>query len=301
VVATVHPVSDEGRPRSAPAPVACLVGTVAWTWCFLGLAILTGRPWLAFPTVLLTIVGFLGPVVVPSLFIRARRWHEPVGAFWRRSLDPRTLPWRWYGTITLLAAALVVVPAAMGAGGVPRLQSGPVAFLLVGALAGAVEEPCWRGYGQEGLQRRMPVFAAAFVVAGFWIAWHLPMFVLEGTYQHGIGIGTRGFWLFNAALLLVAPIYAWLYTASGRVVFAAVWFHAISNVLQETVDSAPATGVTVTAVAALLLVTVSWCRMRSTTRWSGRADRPPGLRRPRGPQATSPLDRGRPRSSATGM
>lgn len=47
--------------------------TVAWTWARVGVAILLGRPWLSFPTVLFTLAGFLGPVVVPSGFILAGR------------------------------------------------------------------------------------------------------------------------------------------------------------------------------------------------------------------------------------
>jgi uncharacterized protein len=258
-----HGSADERRAdeRSGPAPVACMLGTVAWTWSFLGVAVLTGRPWLSFPTVIVTVVGLLGPVVVPSGFILAGRSDEPLGAFWRRCLDPSTLPWRWFGVATALAAVLVLLPAAIGAGGPPRLESGPLAFLLVGVLAGAAEEPCWRGYGQEGLQRRLAVLPAALVVAAFWIAWHLPMFLLEGTYQHGLGVGTRSFWLFNAALLVVAPVYAWLYDASGRVVFVAVWFHAFTNLLQETVEGAPVVEVLVTATAASLLVVAARRRM----------------------------------------
>jgi uncharacterized protein len=105
------------------------------------------------------------------------------------------------------------------------------------------------------------VLPAVFVVAAFWIAWHLPMFLIEGTYQHGIGVGTRGFWLFNAALLVVAPVYAWLYDASGQVVSVAVWFHALSNVLQETVEGAPVVEVVVTATAALFLFAAARRRM----------------------------------------
>jgi len=242
------------------APWLALSGTVVWTWLFLGAAVLTGRPWLAFPTVLLTLAGFLGPVVVPSVLIGLGYWPETLGAFWRRCLDPRTLPLRWYAIATGLVFVMMGVPALLS----PAVSLGPVgaplAFLVVGALAGAVEEPGWRGYGLAALQERLPVLAAALVVGVFWALWHLPLFWLEGTYQAGLGVGTPRFWGFHAAVLVGSPVYAWLYNASGRVVFSVVWFHAVGNVVAEAlVDGSDVVlEVGADAVVSLVLVVVGW-------------------------------------------
>lgn len=243
-----------------PAPWLALSGTVVWTWVFHGAAVLTGRPWLAFPTVLLALAGFLGPVVVPSLLIGLGYWPESLGAFWRRCLDPRTLSSRWYVIATGLVLVMAFVPALLS----PAVSFGPVgaplAFLVVGALAGAVEEPGWRGYGLAALQERLPVLAAALIVGVFWAVWHLPLFWLEGTYQAGIGVGTPGFWGFHAAILVSSPIYAWLYNASGRVVFSVVWFHAVSNVVAEALveGSDVALEVAADAAVAVVVVVVGW-------------------------------------------
>lgn len=113
-----------------------LAGTLAWSWAWLGLAALTGRSWLAFPTVLLTLTGLLGVIAVPALLL-------------------------------------------------------------------------WCGYAQEGLQRRMPVVAASLVIGAVWSAWHLPLFLLEGTYQYDLGIGTAGFWAFQAGPVVLAVVYGW--------------------------------------------------------------------------------------------
>jgi uncharacterized protein len=252
------------RPRRAPAPLTCMAATVMWTWVFLGIAVATGRSWLAFPTVLFTLAGFVGPVVVPSLFILAGRWDEPVGAFWRRCLDPTTLALRWYAIAAGLLAVLVLVPAVLTPGVSLGIAFGPGTFLIVGVLAGAAEEPAWRGYGQAALQRRLPVLAASLVVGALWAMWHLPMFWLEGTYQHHLGIGSSGFWTFLLAIVVASPIYAWLYNASGQVVFAAVFFHAASNLAAELLaDTGSDTRVVaVTALVAAVLVAASWRWMR---------------------------------------
>ena len=246
--------------RGRPAPWLALSGTVVWTWLFLGAAVLTGRPWLAFPTVLLTVAGFLGPVVVPSLLIGLGYWPESLGAFWRRCLDPRTLPLRWYAVASGLVVAMAVIPALLSPAVSFEPVRAPLPFLVVGALAGAVEEPGWRGYGLAALQERMPVLSAALVVGVFWLLWHLPLFWLEGTYQAGLGVGTPAFWGFHAAILVGSPIYAWLFNASGRVVFSVVWFHAVGNLVAEALvdGSDVAFEVGADAAVSLALVVVGW-------------------------------------------
>jgi uncharacterized protein len=256
------------RTSRSPAPIACMVATVAWTWALLGVAILTGGPWLSFPTVVFTLAGFLGPVVVPSLFIAAGRWHGSLRGFWRRCLDPTTLPGRWYAIVLGLVAVLTVLPVLLSPGVALGVSSGPLAFLVVGMAAGAVEEPLWRGYGQASLQRRLPVVAASLVVGVLWAAWHLPMFWLEGTYQHGLGVGTPGFWTFLAVLVVSSPIYAWVFDTSGQVVFAAVLFHAAGNLGAELIADAGTDAVVlaVTTVLGLVLTIASWHRMRRPSR-----------------------------------
>ena len=248
-----------------PAPLVCLVGTVAWTWVLLGAAALTGRPWLSFPTVLLTLPGLVGPIVVPSALIAAGRWDESLEAFWRRSLDPRTLPMRWYAISLALLVVLVVAPVLLSPDADLRLSVGPAAFLVVGVVAGAAEEPGWRGYGQEALQRRVPVLAASLVVGVFWALWHLPMFFLDGTYQHGLGVGTTAFWSFHLALVVGSPIAAWLYNVSGRVVFSVVWFHALGNLGNELLaEDDDGVALLVATVVAAALVATGWAWMRRT-------------------------------------
>jgi uncharacterized protein len=133
---------------------------------------------------------------------------------------------------------------------------GSTGYLLVGIVAGLAEEPGWRGYAQEGLQRRIPVLAASLVVGVFWAAWHLPLFWMGGTWQHAQGIGTWTFWMFLAGVVALGPIYGWLYNFTGRVILAAIVLHAVSNSASEVfaVAGAERLEVTVYAVLAILLV-----------------------------------------------
>lgn len=264
-------------PRGRPAPWLYLFGVIAWTWTFVGAAAFSGRSWLEFPAVILSLVGLAGPIVVPLLLIAAGRWDGRLDAsplaFLGRSLDPRTLPGRWYlwiiGLVLILALApLAPDPSALQSRGL--IEAGPAAFLVVGLL-GALEEPGWRGYAQEGLQRRLPVVVAGLVIGVFWALWHLPLFFIEGTYQQGLGVGTAAFWGFNLAIIAGSPLYAWLYNASGRVVFAAALYHGLGNIARELVpDASWVAEVGVEAAMALVVTVAAWRWMRARRPAAGR-------------------------------
>ena len=65
--------------RNKPAPWAFLIGTVIWTWIFLGLTFFTDQSYLQFPTVILSLIGGLGPLFVSFILIKM--------GYWDRSID----------------------------------------------------------------------------------------------------------------------------------------------------------------------------------------------------------------------
>jgi membrane protease YdiL (CAAX protease family) len=268
--------------QSGPAPWLYLFGVLAWTWTFHGIVALTGQSLFQFPTVILALLGALGPSIVAGLLVVRGRWDpalDPtVGAFFRRAFDPRALPWRWYlwivGLVLVLAAGPVLLdPATLRERGL--IEPGAGVTLFIGFLFGALEEPGWRGYAQEGLQRRMPVVVASLVIGVFWAAWHLPLFIIAGTYQAGLGVGTPAFWAFHLGIVAGSPVYAWLYNAAGRITLAAVLYHALSNVVRELVaDPSDVAEVGVEAALALFVTLAAW-------RWMRRPEHPS----PRGGEA----------------
>lgn len=249
------------HPDRGLAPGLMLLGVVVWSWAWWSVAALTGQGWLTFPTVLLSLAGALGPLVVPALLLWSGYGDESPGAFLRRCFDPRTLPLRWYAGLAMLLLVFALVPVllARGVAGLSPEPAGPVAFLLVGIVVGAIEEPAWRGYALPGLQRRMPVIAASLAVGAVWSVWHLPLFFLEGTYQQSLGVGTTGFWLFLAGPVAIAPVYGWLHNVTGGVVFAAVVLHGLGNASRELWDpGAPLLQLGFEALLALTLTAVAW-------------------------------------------
>ncbi|MBN1541409.1 CPBP family intramembrane metalloprotease [candidate division KSB1 bacterium] len=264
------------RKKNQPAPWLYLFGVIVWSWFFLGLAALSGGPLFRFPTVIPALLGLLGPLILPAVLITRGYWDSALdrsaGAFFRRAFNPRTLSFRWFLIVAATVIVIAFLPVLLDRSALNEhglIQVGPAFFLLIGFLAGAVEEPGWRGYAQEGLQRRMPVVVAALVIGIFWALWHLPLFFISGTYQAGLGVGTPAFWAFHSAILVGCPIYAWLYNGAGRVAFAAVLFHGLGNLVRELVPDVSNTAeVGVEAALALVVTALAWKGM------SRRANRP---------------------------
>ena len=285
------------RPRDAARPLALMLAVVVWSWVWWGVALLLGGSWLEFPNVVFTVLGMLGPLLVTAGFVAAGVWDAPRSTFWRDTFDPRRAAARWYALALLFAALLAGVPVVVAAlrEGIAPWQviepSGATAFLVIGALAGVVEEPAWRAYGQRALQRRIPVLLAALVVGLFWVLWHLPLFLIEGTYQASLGLGSEGFWTFNLALLAGSVVYAWLLGRAGGAAVVVVVYHALGNVLRElwSVEGMARTELLVEVTLALVLVMLGWRWLRRTggsraspTRSSGTGARGSTLSRRRG-------------------
>ncbi|MDP1569616.1 MAG: CPBP family intramembrane metalloprotease [Vicinamibacterales bacterium] len=219
-----------------PALVPYLLVTFGWTWTIWWTAVFAGRASVEVPLSLLFVLGGLGPAAGSVFVLRSA---DPAyrREFVRRLWDPTRISGVWW----LALAAVAVVPALAGylaaaAVGHPPIAAttvtlGAVAFNAgFGLAAGAVEEPGWRGVALDLLRSRMPPAAAAILIGIPWALWHLPLFFLEGTYQHALGFGSARFWLFNAFLLLLSVLYVWLCSGSRGSLLIAVLAHAGTNV-----------------------------------------------------------------------
>ncbi len=210
------------------------------------------------------LAGGLGPLFVSTILVglgyRDPEMDADAFAFLCRALDPRRLGLRWYGLILFLVLVLALGPLLFDADARSgSWATGPLSFLLIGLIFGALEEPGWRGYAQEGLQRRLPVLLAAVLIGLFWAGWHLPLFFIPGTYQYGLGLGTSEFWAFHIVLVPGSIIYAWLFNITGRVIFAPVLFHGVGNLARELApDTAIGPAIWVEVVMALAVILLAW-------------------------------------------
>jgi membrane protease YdiL (CAAX protease family) len=216
-------------------PWLFFLGTFAWTWTFWWAAAISGMTWAQAPTWILFALGGVGPVLTAAVLVhRGGRAEER--DFWWRVIKWR-MPRTWWWAIPVVA----VLPylsgrLAHGSDG-SWLQSGVLSFLAVGVLAGLVEEPGWRGYAQDSLQRQYHPVTAALLVGTLWALWHLPLFFISGSFQNGLAMWSTQFWLFFASLVAWAFVYAAVYLATGRSILAVAALHALSNAAAETLSA----------------------------------------------------------------
>jgi membrane protease YdiL (CAAX protease family) len=269
-------VDDVDRHQSFSAqtrPWLFLAITLGLTWLFgFAAVILQDR----LPDALVLVLAYgggLAPVTVAaSLAWRHGRAFRR--DFWQRIVDWRRIGWRWLAVIllffplkTILAGAIDVALGGWGieAEGLTRLVAQPafvVPTLIFWLFFGPVpEEPGWRGYALDGLQNRFGPLTSSAVVGVAWMAWHLPLFFLPGTWQaQHLGLGTLLFWLWVVNLIVESVLYTWIYNNTGRSILAAILFHFVGNAFGElfAMSASAEVASTVLSVVAALLVVRRW-------------------------------------------
>ncbi len=198
----------------------------------------------------------LGPIGAALLVTARTEGRSGVAALLSRLLrPPRQRHWLAVALLTppallligIIAARLTGAPWPDGAELARRAAAGGwwLDLTIASVLFGFGEEPGWRGFLQERLQRRFAPLLAALMVGAVWAAWHTPFF----TYRFAFGgAGTVvGFFL---SMLAGALWLAYLYNASGRSLLVVALWHTLWNVVSLV---AAALGSTVVAVTSMLV------------------------------------------------
>ena len=97
------------------------------------------------------------------------------------------------------------------------------------------EELGWRGVLFDLLSRQSSL-KAQVITAAVWFTWHLPLFFIVGSYQHGVGFATSGFLLWAVGLILQSIIMGYLYLSTNRSIASAILFHYFVNLSGEAFE-----------------------------------------------------------------
>lgn len=213
-------------PRSRSLAYVLLTFAISWSaWGALALH--------AVPSsleVVLFVVGGLGPFLAALVLTAAGG--ESVRA-WLRTILRVRLAGRLYLIALLLPAGLLLLGAGIhwGAFGgastpalLPPLAAFPMLFVYILLLGGGLEEPGWRGYLQPLFERTASTPVAAVGIGVIWAAWHLPLFYIPGTIQHGMS-----FPLYVPNVVGLSILLAYLTSAARGSVVLAIIFHAAAN------------------------------------------------------------------------
>jgi membrane protease YdiL (CAAX protease family) len=260
-----------GKSRSG-FPWAFFLLTLGISWVLWILVIVSGQDakttWLFAPYML---GGFMPSIV--GIIMVSRQFTAPERRFfWKSLVSFRSISAGSYVFIVLLAPVAFVVSLVidwLAAGNAPdysilrSIGQNPlviVQVLIIGLFFGSLsEELGWRGFALARIQARWNPLVSSFILGGFWFAWHLPLFFMNGTSQHawGFGIGFVGFFLFVMSFAVMITL---VYNRNDSSLLSAVLLHAMYNLVVNLVPVSAQTffylGV-LFAIAAAVLVLVT--------------------------------------------
>jgi membrane protease YdiL (CAAX protease family) len=237
-------VSPEFLSYANPRRFFVLALGISWlTWVPLAVS---GLEPFSMPGILLFALGGLGPAAAELVLILRTAEAVHVRDYWERVLDPRRIELRWALLIVcffpVVNSLSLWVSALLNGTDLelladPALFADPVGFvvfagfiLLFGPLP---EELGWRGYALDGLQARWNALAASVILGVLWAVWHLPLFAMDGSFQHQLGWFTPLFWVFSLGLVFQSILYTWIYNNTNRSTLSAILFHFMTNLSGE--------------------------------------------------------------------
>lgn len=111
-----------------------------------------------------------------------------------------------------------------GAGLIPLI-------VLALVLAPICEETGWHGYGVDSLRAGLTMTQATLLFAVLWCAWHAPLVLIPGTYQHQLAAMDNKIYVANffVSVIPAAIIANWFYYKNDRSIAAVVLLHAMLN------------------------------------------------------------------------
>lgn len=218
----VNPVAS--RNRSALTYVALTFALAIPFWVAGGLTRLQLLP--ALPV---SALMFVCPVTAAAVLVYRENGRAGVTALLKRAFDVTRVKAKiWYlPTILLMPCIMVVSYAAMRLMGVhlpdPQFSFATALLLFVVLfIAALAEELGWSGYAIDPLQDRFGALWAALLLGVVWAVWHfIPL--LEAQRSSSF----IAWWSLGTVATRV--IITWLYNNTGRSVFVAALFHAMSN------------------------------------------------------------------------
>lgn len=235
------------RPGLA-SPWIYFLATYLWSGVFGGAAILFDVSMETAVGLVLVLLAATGPMVTGIAFTYLTRDKAGRRDYWKRIIDIKRIPAKWYLAIFLFVPALNSLAALLdrltgGSGatwGEAALNfvtdpSSIILPILFASLFPFIEELGWRGYALDRLQEKRSALASSLMLSVFWSVWHLPMFFVRDSYQASLGIGTPAFWLFLFGFVPLTFAFTWVYNNTGRSILAMILFHSMVNFTGELI------------------------------------------------------------------
>lgn len=222
--------------------------TFFWSWSLWLVPILSG-----FETPLskgFFALAAIAPSAVGIILAYLKRDQEYWNDFLRRIFDYRQIALKWYLIIFLTIPLCNLLPVLYNyylTGAVLKFTTikyfinNPfeiISFIIFMLFFGPiVEELGWRGFALDHLEKRYSRFFSSIILSCFWASWHLPLFLIKGTYQNNILMDS--FLYFIVFLVEFFPesiIMVWIYNNNGRSILSGILFHFAINFFGELIN-----------------------------------------------------------------
>ena len=139
-----------------------------------------------------------------------------------------------------------------------KIMDGAVLLsVLILFLAPMLEELGWRGYGVDSLRSKFNLFKTTMLFAVIWGLWHLPLFFINGYYQHELWNTSIVYVINFFAQVLVATILMnWVYYKNNRSITAAILFHFMFNLFSVLFQTEQFTKCIITIILLLISIVI---------------------------------------------
>ncbi len=240
------------RDSAIRSPWLFFLIAIGFSWLFWVPAAFVNADIMNSPWGVLLYLGGVGPAVGGILLTYLDKDKARRREYWRRALDPRRIRGRWY-LVVLFAYPLLTLAVLL-----PQIAHGqfPASDTLRDMLAQPLrlvpfvtfiflfgpfpEELGWRGYALDGLQGRMSALASSLVLGAVWAVWHVPLFLMKGTYQYELGFGTAAFWCLMGSAVVISVFFTWVYNHNRRSTLSAMLFHFSLNLTGNLLEMSAA-------------------------------------------------------------
>lgn len=212
---------------------------LGWSWLFWVPLIFLKLVFNTMPGIILYGIGGLGPAISAIYLVRTTQPKDERREFWRRVIDFKRVPWRWFLAalfIPLLIAIFTVAVSSFLPTEYTKWQpmwllfQNPLlfAFFLISTLlfGPLPEEIGWRGYGLESLQTKYPALHSSLIVGSYWVIWHMPLFLTKDSgFAALYPLFSPAFWLWMISLLSISIIMTWIFNHTQKSTLTAFLFH----------------------------------------------------------------------------
>ncbi len=217
---------------------------------------------------LANLAGVLGPIGAALLLVLTSGSATLKRDFWDRLFNLRRVRPLYAAIAVAIPIAVICLSILLSIWlGQPAGQfqlsggTGLIALVVLAlVLAPICEEVGWHGYGADSLREEFGMLPATLLFAALWCAWHAPLVLVPGTYQHELAVMDSKIFVANffVSIIPAGIIANWLYYKNDRSIAAAILFHAMLNAAAVLIAAGPVAKVIATllysAIAAALII-----------------------------------------------